>query len=1541
MPAPGRPFLDLIRSAVGARPTPEASANAVGAPATTFSSVQHGRLFRRSLKALVLSACLASARVFGSFTDVAASAGLVTHPPATVETNPPAGIDPYVSGNPVCAADLDRDGWTDLLLSPTPGRLRVFMNNRDGTFREEGAARGLGEAVDIGGIAAGDFSNSGRTDVFLVPRTGSRYYFYVNDGTGHFSEQAVARGADMTVTGETHKGQSIGLVDFDRDGFLDIHVAEWGTFATTDAARYAVLLRNRGQEAPGHFVNVTESSGLQQPHFWISSRGFASAWADFDEDGYPDLSLISDFGSSQLWWNNGNGTFTEGRDAAGVGTDENGMGIAVADVDRDGRLDFFVSSFDVQPGGVLVSANRLFRSLGGRTFEDVAPAYGVTDSGWGWGAVLFDSDNDGLLDLLVTNGYSYAAPPWLPKPPNHIANARSDRTRFFLNSGASMSETGMASGVRDTGYGRGVAVLDYDNDGDEDVVIGNLYGPWILYRNDNPPPDHHWLRLRFEGTTSNRDGFGALVRLTTGSVTQTALYAPTNAYLGQREPVLHFGLGTATMIDSLLVSWPNGAIQEFAGVLSNQVLTMVEPELTTNSPPLLTMTPSDDIFEKDSEVVLTASAAGTPTPVFTWYKDGNPVAGGIGPELRFHRIHPFDAGVYTVVATNAAGTIASPPVVVEVAAEMEGRSVARWWNEALLDGIRRDTPNPPVHARNLYHLSAALWDAFWAYEPEGWAAATPVFHKEIIDLATALPNRNAAQREAMSHAASRVIAARFARSPGAAPTLEGIHWLMEKLGYDPAFTGTAGSAPAAVGNRIGQAVLAATRNDRANEAGSYADATGYASANEPMVVGLPGTTLADPNRWQPLSLFYSVTQNGIVLPSGLQSFVGVNARLTEPFALAKPTSLTIALDPGPPLQLGGNGSERLVQEVVDVIRFSSMLDPADPVEIDISPGTSLNHALGSNVARGRAVNPSTGEPFAPNVALRGDFARILAEYWADGPDSETPPGHWNVIFNEVSDHPETSRRYGGAGPLLSPLEWDVRGYLALNGALHDAACAAWTIKHQYDSVRPISLVRHMGALGQSSNPAGPHYQPSSLPLIPNLIELTTAETVAPGGRHAAIADRRDALDDFTGRIVLRTWLGNPADAANQVGGVGWILAERWVPYQRKTFVTPAFPGYVSGHSTFSRATAEVLALLTGSPFFPGGVASHTFKRNDYLLFEKGPSRDLTLQWATYYDAADQAGLSRLYGGIHISSDDLVGRRLGARIGLEGFLKAHAMRSDVRDRGGLVNVSTRGVSGSGERVLIAGFVVGDGEPQEVLVRTVGPGLERFGLPREQCVPDPSLAVFRMGGGQEPLVANDAWDASPQSAAIVELGRARGAFALDAGSGDAAEVLETTEGVFTVISSSGANEDRPLIQLVEAYGQRLLNVSTRGFVGKDNAVLIAGFALVGTEPTALLIRGIGPSLEPFGVATPLEDPVMHIYRIGPEGTAELVAGNDDWSDDPRASLAEVSAANVGAFPLDQATRDAALFVQLMPGTYTVTLSGKAGTEGVGLVEVYHVR
>jgi len=160
--------------------------------------------------------------------------------------------------------------------------------------------------------------------------------------------------------------------------------------------------------------------------------------------------------------------------------------------------------------------------------------------------------------------------------------------------------------------------------------------------------------------------------------------------------------------------------------------------------------------------------------------------------------------------------------------------------------------------------------------------------------------------------------------------------------------------------------------------------------------------------------------------------------------------------------------------------------------------------------------------------------------------------------------------------------------------------------------------------------------------VPGLVEVVTPETSAPGERHAHLADH-------VGEIAVRSWRGFPADPRTETSGVGWIRAVDWVPYQRATFVTPAFPGYVSGHSTFSRAAAEVLAAFTGSPFFPGGLSESTIPAGG-LLHERGPTADVTLQWATYFDAADQAGLSRLYMGIHIPEDDVVGRRIGAVCG---------------------------------------------------------------------------------------------------------------------------------------------------------------------------------------------------------------------------------------------------------------------------------------------------
>jgi hypothetical protein len=602
------------------------------------------------------------------------------------------------------------------------------------------------------------------------------------------------------------------------------------------------------------------------------------------------------------------------------------------------------------------------------------------------------------------------------------------------------------------------------------------------------------------------------------------------------------------------------------------------------------------------------------------------------------------------------------PITERSAARTDAESVARMWNEELLNAIRRDTPRPPVHSRNLYHTSAAMYDSWAAYD----AGANAVFRSEQASA----DDLDAARNEAISYAAYRVLSARFADSPGAVDSQAAFDHLMGLLGYDIANDSTTGDSPAAIGNRIGASVLAQTASDGSNEANGFVDTSGYMPANEPMVVENPGAgPLNSINLWQPL-----------IVPgaSEQQEFLTPHWGAVVPFAMQRPSSGQMYLDPGPPPMLGGDGDGVVRQDVMQLLLWSSHLDPDDGVEINISPAVVGNNSLGAQDGTGHPVNPATGEPYPPEITvLRGDWGRVLAEFWADGPRSSTPPGHWNEIANAASDHPDLEKRIGGAGPIVSDLEWDVKLYLTLNGSIHDTAIATWEVKTYYDYVRPITLIRAMGELGQSSDPDGPSYHLDGLPLAEGLVEVITAASSAAGERHAHLAD-------YVGEVTVFAWKGHPADPATEYAGCDWIRAVEWLPYQQFDFVTPPFAGYTSGHSGFSRAAAEVLTLLTGDAYFPGGYGeflASTGADGFDLGFEFGPNQDVPLTWATYYDAADEAGLSRIYGGIHPAIDDFPGRVLGAEAGIGSYAEGQRyFNGEVGPKGCPGDVDFDGVSG---------------------------------------------------------------------------------------------------------------------------------------------------------------------------------------------------------------------------------------------------------------------
>ena len=544
-------------------------------------------------------------------------------------------------------------------------------------------------------------------------------------------------------------------------------------------------------------------------------------------------------------------------------------------------------------------------------------------------------------------------------------------------------------------------------------------------------------------------------------------------------------------------------------------------------------------------------------------------------------------------------------------------NIAQEWMTLMLDAQEFSAPRPTVVSRQLWYVSAGMYESWAVYDEEATGYFTG--HR----LTAGADDRTPANRaETLSHATYALLTRYYAPlaalaegTPGRA-AYDAFAAKMRLHGYLDIDNNPVSSDAQALGTEIAEIVLDYAATDGSNEANNYTDTSGFQYLNPSLVVLEDGTqNVTYPDIWQTL-----------ILPSGAeQRFLTPHWGRVEGFALPPFSLVAPRIDPGPPPFLETD-AEEFINQFLEVVHFSAALDPIAGPGVDTmnaSPAARGNNSLGANDGSGYEMNPITRAPYADVIVPKGDWLRAIAEYWADGPHSETPPGHWGRLAIDVSRGAGIVTEHAANKAKAADLEYDVKLFFVLNAALHDAAIATWDLKEFYNFTRPISAIRYLAEAG----------------MFP--VEEGAVETIQEGDPLAG------AEGEHVGETKIFAWLGPDA-------GCGWMRALEWLPYQAAGFVTPAFPGYTSGHSCFSRAAADTLTRYTEDPFFPGGLAVATVNT---LNFEAGPTVPVPLQWAKYYDASDEAGISRLCGGIHISADDFNGRRVGADVAERVFEKA--------------------------------------------------------------------------------------------------------------------------------------------------------------------------------------------------------------------------------------------------------------------------------------------
>ena len=522
------------------------------------------------------------------------------------ETSKTAGIDLVViAGSPekrqlvetmtggVCVLDYDKDGWQDLFFvngttrefwgkrgGPTD---RLFRNRGDGTFADVTEKAGVRDSGWGMGCVAADFDNDGDTDLY-VTNFGSNY-LYANDGDGTFTEIGRRAGVDDP---RWSTGAAFG--DYDRDGDLDLYVTNYVHFTFDGPApdpqfcSYRgvtvacgpkglpgapdVLFRNNGD---GTFTDVSQKAGIDDSK---NLYGFQAVWTDFDLDGDQDIFVANDSTPNYLWQNNGNGTFTDVALVTAVAYNQDGheqanMGVDLADYDQDGNLDIYSTNFSGE-------YNVLYRYLGQSLFQDVTLSTRLRETTvplLGFGTLFADLDNDAWPDLFVANGHVY------PEVDRfRLGSDYRQRNQVFSNlRDGTFREIGpsLGEGLAIVKSSRGAALLDWDRDGDLDIAVSNLDDPVDLLRNDLPAGPNY-LQVDLRGHESNRDGVGARITIACANSRQMQELRAGSSYLSNSQRIIHFGLGKDSIVETVEIVWPSGRKQTLENIRANQKILVDE-----------------------------------------------------------------------------------------------------------------------------------------------------------------------------------------------------------------------------------------------------------------------------------------------------------------------------------------------------------------------------------------------------------------------------------------------------------------------------------------------------------------------------------------------------------------------------------------------------------------------------------------------------------------------------------------------------------------------------------------------------------------------------------------------------------------------------------------------------------------------------------------------------------------------------------------------------------------------------------------------------